>query len=139
MGHYVLVPAKSLRTPQNVINVACISNLVKSIQAFGKCKSHIFLASANFEKKKSNYFWLTINGTFSGSVRRLLTGTSTMVDFLWSLKFQIWLQNLNIIKLQLSTRNFQTIDHSATFAIVPSNYIRQYLHLNIWTTLNGRL
>src|ERR1700691_3274186 len=73
----VLVPAKSLRTPQNVINVACISNLVKSIQAFCKCKSHRFLASANFEEKKSNYFWLTINGTFSGSVRRLLAGTST--------------------------------------------------------------
>ena len=54
----VLVPAKSLRTPQNVINVACISNLVKSIQAFGKCKSHRFLASANFEKKNPIIFGL---------------------------------------------------------------------------------
>jgi hypothetical protein len=82
----VLVPTKSLRTPQNVINVACISNLVKSIQAFGKCKSHRFLASANFEEKKSNYFWLTINGTFSGSVWRLLAGTSTVIVvhcYLW--------------------------------------------------------
>jgi hypothetical protein len=46
----VLVPAKSLRTLQNIIHVACISNLVKLMQTVCKWKNHRFLTSVNFWK-----------------------------------------------------------------------------------------